>query len=354
LTLRGLPALRGLALCILGGVACSLLNTPLPWMIGPLLAMAAAKLFGAKVDAPQGGRQVGQLIIGCALGLYFTPVVAHAILTYAGVMLLAAAMTILMGYICGFFLAKASGIDMTTALFASTPGGASEMAVLGERYGAALDKVALAQSTRILMVVVIIPAVLTYWGVQGADPYQPTPGHVSYPGLALLLLLSTVGGWVLSRFRMPNAWMLGPLFVSIAVTVTETGLSAMPGFLTNGGQLLIGCALGSRFEQGFIKGAPRYLVGVVATIGLALALSALFGLALAYLGEIAVPTMILATAPGGIAEMSITAKVLRLGVPLVTAFHVTRIILLVTTTAPIFSVVRRMAVRFRQRASSEK
>ena len=35
-------------------------------------------------------------------------------------------------------------------------------------------------------------------------------------------------------------------------------------------------------------------------------------------------TLVLGMAPGGIAEMCITAKVLQLGVPLVTAFHVTR------------------------------
>jgi hypothetical protein len=52
-------------------------------------------------------------------------------------------------------------------------------------------------------------------------------------------------------------------------------------------------------------------------------------------------TLVLATAPGGIAEMSITAKVLELGVPVVTAFHVTRVVLLLTCTAPIFVWLRR-------------
>jgi len=58
-----------------------------------------------------------------------------------------------------------------------------------------------------------------------------------------------------------------------------------------------------------------------------------------------VPSMVLATAPGGIAEMCITAKVLQLGVPLVTAAHVTRVIVLVTTTGPLFRLARRMAGR---------
>ena len=46
--------------------------------------------------------------------------------------------------------------------------------------------------------------------------------------------------------------------------------------------------------------------------------------------------MILGLAPGGITEMAITAKVLSLGVPLVTAFHVTRMALVVIVTGPLY------------------
>jgi uncharacterized membrane protein AbrB (regulator of aidB expression) len=70
-------------------------------------------------------------------------------------------------------------------------------------------------------------------------------------------------------------------------------------------------------------------------------LSAIFGLALAAATGLHPATLVLATAPGGIAEMSITAKVLELGVPVVTAFHVTRVVLLLTCTAPLFAWLRR-------------
>jgi len=321
------------------------LHTPLPWMIGPLLSMAVAKFFGVGVTAPAGGRQTGQLLIGCTLGLYFTPVVADMLGSHAFVMLLAGILAILLGYVCAFFLARVSGVDKTTAFFSMVPGGAAEMGVLAERYGAALDKVAFAQSLRIVLVIVIVPAVLTFSGAHGADMYQPSPGELSYPGLTLLLLLALVVGAVLARLGVPNPWMLGPLCVGIAVTVTEINLSGMPKLLSNSGQLLIGCALGSRFERGFLRRAPRFLFGVMVGIVLALVLSALSGFALAYLGGLSVPTMILATAPGGIAEMGITANVLQLGVPLVTAFHVLRIVLLVTITAPLFNIAQRTTVQ---------
>ena len=318
-------------------------------MLGPLLAMALAKLLGANVASPFGGRQAGQVVIGCALGLYFTPAVVGVLLAHAPLMLLAAVLAIALGYFCAYILSSIARIDRTTALFASAPGGAAEMAVLGERFGAAMDKVALAQSLRIVLVIVVIPAALIYAGAHGTDQYRPAPGDVSYPGLALLLMLCVVAAFGLARFTLPNAWMLGPLAVGIIVTVTQLELSAMPPVISNLGQLLLGCALGARFEQGLHKRAPRFLLGVVLSIAVAMALSLLFALALAWLGGIPIPTMILATAPGGIGEMGITAKVLQLGVPLVTAFHVTRIVLLVTTTAPLFRVLQRFNGRVHHR-----
>ena len=53
-------------------------------------------------------------------------------------------------------------------------------------------------------------------------------------------------------------------------------------------------------------------------------------------------TAILATSPGGITEMSLTAKTLQLGVPIVTAFHVTRMAALVILVGPLFRFAQRM------------
>ncbi len=52
-------------------------------------------------------------------------------------------------------------------------------------------------------------------------------------------------------------------------------------------------------------------------------------------------TMILGTSPGGIAEMSITAKVLQLGVPVVTAFQVCRLVAVLLLVGPMFRWIYR-------------
>ena len=79
---------------------------------------------------------------------------------------------------------------------------------------------------------------------------------------------------------------------------------------------------------------------MVTTIVAAIAASAVFGIGLAMLAGQSPPTLVLGTAPGGIAEMCLTAKALSLGVPLVTACHVTRVVALLLLTAPLFERVR--------------
>jgi uncharacterized protein len=334
------PIFTALALSAGAGAAFSALRAPLPWMIGPLVAMALARFFGAELSAPRGGRESAQVVIGCALGLYFTPTVAREVANYWPLLLAAAALALGLAGASGWFLARTARIDATTAIFASVPGGAAEMTILGERFGALSDRVALAQSIRIVIVVVTVPAALSYLGVHGADAYSPGTATLKPQGLVELLAFSAVAGWALWRLGVPNAWMLGPLSVTVALTANDVHLSAVPTFLSNAAQVLIGCALGSRVQREFMRSAPRFLAMVCVSVVLAVALSAVIAYMMAVAGGVAVPTMVLATAPGGMAEMCITAKVLQLGVPLVTAAHVTRVIILVTSTGPLFRLTR--------------
>ena len=43
--------LGGLVLALGAGALCTWIRTPLPWMIGPLFALATARLAGAQVEA---------------------------------------------------------------------------------------------------------------------------------------------------------------------------------------------------------------------------------------------------------------------------------------------------------------
>lgn len=219
------------------------------------------------------------------------------------------------------------------------------MSVLGERFGARVDRVAVAHSLRLVVVVSTIPWIYKALGIHGADPFLQGSRDQVWSGVALLLAATAVGGVIFQRWKVPNAWTLGSLFVAAPLTALQVKLSVMPTELSNLAQLMLGCALGSRFEQEFVRSAPRFVFSVLVSTVIAIVLAAAFGYGLAELVGVHPATMILATAPGGMAEMSVTAKVLQLGVPIVTAFHVTRAVILLTLTAPIFAFVRRRRPR---------
>lgn len=333
----------GLAVCAAGGALCTWLHTPLPWMIGPLGAMALVQFGGASLEAPPFGREVGQTTIAVALGLYFTPAVAREVLAHAPTLAVAALGVFVVGLLASLLLAKAARVDAATAFFSSAIGGAAEMVNLGERNGALVDRVALAHSLRLLIVVTTVPIGITLLGQTGAEDYRPVAVPFDAGGLAILFAAGIAAAFAWRRTNLPNAFMMGPLITTIAITAAGHSLSSMPSWMSNLAQLLLACSLGSRFQQSFLREAPRFVAAVVATIVFMLATLALFAHGLAWATGGLAATIMLACSPGGIAEMAITAKVLRVGVAFVTAAHVMRFAIVVLATEPTFKLIQRLA-----------
>ena len=68
-----LPSIAtALLIGLLGGSLFNCAGLPLPWMLGPLFCFGAAGISGVRVGEIRGGRQAGQLVVGAALGLYFS------------------------------------------------------------------------------------------------------------------------------------------------------------------------------------------------------------------------------------------------------------------------------------------
>jgi membrane AbrB-like protein len=331
-----------LAACAAGGALAHLLGVPVPWLVGSLLAMSALELGGASVRAPRAGRQIGQLVIGLGVGLYFSPPVVRQVSTGFWLMLAAGAGSIAIGLAVARLFRRFAAVDSTTAFFAAVPGGMAEMSILGDKFGAAGGPVALAQSLRVATGVVLMPAVVTLLGIHGADPYVRPAAAIRGPGLGAMLAAATAAGWVFSRLRVTNAWLLGPMTVGIVLAVTESTPSGVPRPLGWAAQVLIGCALGARFRGDFLRTAHRLVAASLAMSAALIVASAAMALVVARAADLPVATMVLATTPGGLPEMSITAEALQLGVPLVASFHVVRIVMVLLLTGYVFRGARHL------------
>ncbi len=345
----GLPLPLRVALTLLLAWAAARLcvwwHTPIPWMIGPLVATALVSVIGAPTASWNPWRNSGQWVIGAALGLYFTPTVGALVVGLWWAIALGIAWALALGLGFGAWLQRVHARQLdhlspaelrSTTYFAGAIGGASEMTLIAERHGARTDLVAAAHSLRVLLVTLTIPFGMQAWGVVGIDLAPPGAREVLPVGLALLTALTLLGILVMRRLGRANPWFMGALLVTMGLTLSGVTLSAIPPGLSAAAQLVIGVSLGVRFTPAFVHTAPRWLASVAFASVFMMAVCAGFAWLLSLASDLHPATLILGTSPGGIAEMAITAKVLQLGVPMVTAFQVCRLVAVLVLAEPVY------------------
>jgi len=325
------------------GWAAHSIGLPIPWMLGPLALTAAASMAGVPAQPIPKGRDLGQALIGAAMGIQFTPAVLAGFLAILPLMVSMAALSIAVAMIGALFLGWVGAVDAKTAYFATVPGGVAEMASLGEHYGASQEAIAIGQAVRVSLVVTVAPLLVSQFAESPVSDAAPD-AMAAFALAALVILLTTAiaAGVGLRRLGVPNAYMLGALFAGGALGVTGLLSVKVPWLMLNAAQVAIGIALGCQFKRDFVVRLPRVLFASALTVALMTmtmaALAAFVGWVLGH----SIPTLILATAPAGIAEMVIAGKVMGLDATEITGFQVVRIVLVMTCCTFTFSLFRRL------------
>jgi len=345
--LRGrLPAIfKAIAVGLPAGYLFHRLRTPIPWMIGPMIGVATLNLMGVRMHSPPYARQIGQVILGSAVSLYFTPTVVAELAANFAAIVAATISVFLVGGLGALTLSRASGVDGKSTFFASIPGGAMAMAVLAERYGAQIAPVAVAHSLRVSIVVILIPLAVTYGGFPlEAAAYRPdVPLNISI--LVPWLAFGFVLGEVSERLGLQNGYLLMPIFFGAALTMSGIQLSAVPHWMADLAQLMFGLVLGARYERAFFASYKLFIPFALLNSFFIVIASVAAGVALAWAFGLPIATMIIATSPGGLAEMTITAQALQVSVPLVIAFHLFRVVIVNMGTQYIYSYAVRVLGR---------
>ena len=336
-----------LVVAALAGQVFAWLHTPIPWMMGPLLCVGLLSVLGQPTASAVPLRNLGQWVIGAALGLYFTPQVGALVAGLWWAIVAGVLWALALGWGFGAWLHRRHAAELgerhggqtrpglSTVLLASSIGAASEMTLMAERYGAKTDWVAASHTLRVMLVTVLIPFLVQLAHVQGVDGLALPSLTVHPQGLLLLAGTSLLGVWCMRRLGGTNPWFMGALLVSMALTLGGQTLSALPAGVVAAAQVVIGVSLGVRFTPQFVHTAPRWLRSVALGSLVMMLLSAGFAWVLARISGLHPVTMLLATSPGGIAEMAITAKALQLGVAMVTAFQVCRLVVVLIVTEPL-------------------
>jgi membrane AbrB-like protein len=334
--------LKALAVGIPAGYLFDRLGAPVPWMIGPMIAVATLNLVGVRMYSPPFARQMGQVILGSAVSLYFTPTVVKALAANLPAILAATVAVFFVAALGALILSRVSGVDEKSTFFASVPGGAMAMAVLADRYGAQIAPVAVAHSLRASIVIILIPFALTYGGFPlETSAYRPE-APLNFSILASWLAIGCVLGEVSERLRLNNGYLLTPIFFGAALTLSGFQLSAVPQWMTNFAQLMFGLVLGARYERAFFARYKLFIPFALLNSFFILIASVVAGVVLAWAFSLPLATMIIATSPGGLAEMTILAQALQISVPLVVGFHLFRVVVVNMATQYIFYWTARL------------
>jgi uncharacterized protein len=323
-----------------GGAVAFLLGIPLPWMVGSLLA-AAGLAWSREVRTPEAARPAALLVLGLGLGQTFSAPVLAAVGGVLHWLVLAAALSIASGLVVARLFVRLAQVDARTGYFCAVPGGIVVMAVLAQRAGVSVAPVTLAQTLRMVVVVLLYPPLLALTASPAAGAFSIPRPEVWLPGLVLLLAVALVVALLVRRSGFANPWLFGPCLLTIALAATGQLPSGVPVWLVDAAQVAMGAALGQKLTRRFLLSSQRLaLASVAAVFALALLLS-LLAVALGLASGLPVAAVVLGMAPGGMPEMAITAKALDLAVPLVLGFHLVRTLSANLLVGPIFRLGQR-------------
>ena len=328
------------------GYVAYLLAVPLPWMIGPMVFSAGLALLWRSARVPRITRPIGQMVVASVVGLSFTAESVTALGQLVLPMVLVALLTIVAGFIAAAVLMRLADMDVVAAGLSSIPGGPVEMAALAEHHNVPPAPIALAQTLRISLLVLIIPHVLV--AISGGAPNAAlTVGERSLPGMLLLFALAVAGGLLFRWLRITSPFFLGALGFNAAATAFALPVSMPPYWVLAGAQILLGVWLGCMFDRETLARTRAFVLAAIVSTGVLIVLCAGMAFAIAAVTGIDWHTMILATAPGSVTEMALTAKILNQQVAIVTAFHIVRIFIILPFLPLIFSVTAKLANRSR-------
>ena len=328
----GRAVAQGLALGAGGGVLFNLLDMPLSWMLGAMCLTTAASLAGVKVQVPGGVRTAMIAVLGVMLGSVFSPEVFDNLARWAhGLIALIAYVAIVAAFGVLYFM-KVAGLDRVTAYFSAMPGGLSEMVLVGDALGGDGRTISLIHTVRILILVLVIPVYFRF--VQGLDvPATAQTGGIAGLDMgdaAILIACGLAGFWLARRLKVPAAGLVGPMVLSAAIHLAGLTQSHPPAEIIAIAQIGVGAAIGCRFAGVSIRRVAHILRLGAGSAVLMLALTAALAWGVESLGGTSFFVMVLALAPGGLAEMSLIALALGADTVFVSTMHIVRIAIIIT------------------------
>ena len=317
-------------ICLTGAAIFLWLELPLPWLFGPLFSCLLAALIGINLYSIKILSDAMRTILGVAVGATVTLSFLLALPGFWNTLIFIPIKVILSGIIGVWYFQKLCGYDFPTAYYSSMPGGLQDMLVFGEEAGGNVRAMSLIHATRVLVIIIALPILLTYiWGISLDKPPGDPIKNFEIEQL-IILGICGIAGWKIASFLgMFGASILGPLILTAIASITGILHTRPPVEAIWAAQYFIALGIGVKYVGVTAQEIRKdILTGLGFCIFLLVITLSIVSLVINYNLAPAVDA-ILSMAPGGQAELVVITLIVGADLGFVVAHHLFRIFIVI-------------------------
>ena len=317
-------------ICLTGAAIFLWLKLPLPWLFGPLFSCLLAALIGINLYSIKILSDAMRTILGVAVGATVTLSFLLALPGFWNTLIFIPITVILSGIIGVWYFQKLCGYDFPTAYYSSMPGGLQDMLVFGEEAGGNVRAMSLIHATRVLVIIIALPTLLTFiWGISLDKPPGDPIKNFEIEQL-IILGICGIAGWKIASFLgMFGASILGPLILTAIASITGILHTRPPVEAIWAAQYFIALGIGVKYVGVTAQEIRKdILAGLGFCIFLLVITLSIVSLAINYNLAPAVDA-ILSMAPGGQAELVVITLIVGADLGFVVAHHLFRIFIVI-------------------------
>jgi membrane AbrB-like protein len=335
---------------IIGGTIALRLKVPAGAMVGSMVAVTVFSVITGDAFVPQNVKVLTQISAGAFVGagikrkdvFEMKLIIKPAILMIASMIIL----DLLMGYI----ISKTTGLDLVTALFAAAPAGIVDMALISDDLGADTSKVAVLHLIRLVSVLVMFPPMMKFiadsFNRRNSNPVDEIAADIrenqdvktiqmqskekttlkeKSVNFSFTMGLAIAAGLVGYALKIPAGTMTFSMMAVGALNVI-TAKGFMPLNIRRLTQMFAGALIGSRVTYGDVIELKGILLpAIILLIGI-ITINLFIGFLINKISKFELITSLLASAPGGLSDMTLIAKDLGGDVPKVAILHLVRVV----------------------------
>jgi membrane AbrB-like protein len=349
------------AVSFAGGLLFTLLHIPLSWMLGPMASVMVYGIWSKQALVwPAWLRSTGLAVFGLMMGASFTIETGKQIVLQLPLMLTVTLLAIAVTIGTSWVIARQTGVSLSSSILGSIPGGLSQMVLLSDEMNDSDSTVvAFMQTIRLLSVIFIVPFIAVHGLADevndaiiggGSSLLSGWGAWFGNPGLSVVTIgVAAASCWIAGKLRIPAYQFLGPLIAIILMVVSGIQVPHVPGLGIIAAQLAVGTYMGAGIRisslNNWKKLLPYSLLGGFVVVLFCLLIS----FTLNKMFPISLLTAFLSTAPGGMAEMGVTAAMVHADASLVVAYQMFRVLFILFFVPP---VLRWLLIRRREKSAN--